>query len=135
MDTITSKAAHRLYLKRAGISPDDLSAFYYNVIRSVLFHLSLPKYLSNDIERIERRAMRIIFPSLSCCETMDKAGIPTLSLSERRESLSIKLFEDIISNEHHKLANLLPPMAYSHPRRLRNKRRFNTPVCRTDRFM
>ena len=36
---------------------------------------------------------------------MDKAGIP--KLSERRESLSIKLFKDIASNEHHKLANLL----------------------------
>ena len=67
MDTITSKAAHRLYLlsqlKRAGISSDDLLAFYYSVIRSVLefscqlFHRSLPKYLSDDIERIQRRAM------------------------------------------------------------------------------
>ena len=119
VDTITSKAARRLYLlsqlKRAGISPDDLLAFYYSVIRSVLefscqlFHRSLPKYLSDDIERIQRRAMRIIFPSLSYCEAMDKAGIPTLS--ERRESLSIKLLEDIVGNEHHKLANLLPPMA------------------------
>ena len=36
---------------------------------------------------------------------LDKAGVPTLS--ERRESLSIKLFEDIVSNEHHKLANQL----------------------------
>ena len=143
VDTITSKAARRLYLlsqlKRAGISPDDLLAFYYSVIRSVLefscqlFHRSLPKYLSDDIERIQRRAMRIIFTSLSYCEAMDKAGIPTLS--ERRESLSIKLLEDIVGNEHHKLANLLPPMASSHARRLRNKRRFNTPVCRTDRFM
>ena len=129
VDTITSKAARRLYLlsqlKRAGISPDDLLAFYYSVIRSILefscqlFHRSLPKYLSDDIERIQRRAMRIIFPSLSYCEAMDKAGIPTLS--ERRESLSIKLFEDIVGNEHHKLANLLPPMASSHARRLRNE--------------
>ena len=53
-----------------------------------------------------------------------KARIPTLS--ERRESLSIKLFEDIVSNEHHKLANLLPPMASSHAWPLRNKRLFNT---------
>ena len=67
------------------------------------------------------------------CEALNKAGIPTLS--ERRESLSIKLFEDIVSNEHHKLANLLPQMSSSYARRLRNKRRFNTPVCRTDRFM
>ena len=143
VDTITSKAARRLYLlsqlKRAGISSDDLLAFYYSVIRSVLefscqlFHRSLPKYLSDDIERIQRRAMRIIFPNLSYCEALNKAGIPTLS--ERRESLSIKLFEDIVSNEHHKLANLLPQMSSSYARRLRNKRRFNTPICRTDRFM
>ena len=112
VDIITSKAARRLYLlsqlKRAGISSDDLLAFYYSAIRSVLefscqlFHRSLPKYLSDDIERIQRRAMRIIFPNLSYCEALNKAGIPTLS--ERRESLSIKLFEDIVSNEHHKLA-------------------------------
>ena len=143
VDTITSKAARRLYLlsqlKRAGICSDNLLAFYCSVIRSVLefscqlFHRSLPKYLSDDIERIQRSAMRIIFPILSYCEALDKAGIVTLS--ERRESLSIKLFEDIVSNEHHKLANLLPPMASSHARRLRNKKRFNTPVCRTDRFM
>ena len=76
--------------------------------------------------------MRIIFPNLSYCEASNKAGIPTLS--ERRESLSIKLFEDIANNEHHKLANLLPQMSSSHARRLRNKRR-NTPACRTDRFM
>ena len=77
--------------------------------------------------------MRIIFPSLSYCEAMDKAGIPTLS--ERRESLSIKLLNEIVSNKHHKLANLLPPMVSSHFRRLRNRRLFKTPVCRTNRFM
>ena len=46
-----------------------------------------PPHFSDDIERIQRRAMCIIFPSLLYCEAMDKAGIPTLS--ERRESLSI----------------------------------------------
>ena len=77
--------------------------------------------------------MRIIFLSLSYYEAIDKAEIPTLS--ERRESLSIKLFKDIVSNEHHKLANLLPSMASSHARCLKNKRHFNTPVCYTDCFM
>ena len=133
VDTITSKAARRLYLlsqlKRAGISPNDLLAFYCSVIRSVLefscqlFHRSLPKYLSDDIERIQRLVLRIIFPSLSYCKAIDKAEIPTLS--ERRGSLSIKLFKDIVSNEHHELANLLPSLASSHARRLRNKRRYN----------
>ena len=92
MDTITSKAARGLYLlsqpKRAGLSSDDLLAFYYSVIRSVLeflcqlFHRSLPKYLSDDIERIQKRALRIIFPGLSYCKAIDKARIPTLSETE-----------------------------------------------------
>ena len=64
--------------------------------------------------------MRIIFPCLSYCEAIDKAEIPTLS--ERRESLSIKLFKDIVSIEQHKLANLLPSKASSHAWYLRNKR-------------
>ena len=137
------KAARRLYLlsqlKRTGISPDDLLAFYGSVIRSVLgfscqlFHSSHLKYLSDDIECFQRCAMRIIFPILSYCKVIDKAGIPTLS--KRRELLSVKLFEYIVSNEHHKLANLVPSMASSHTRRLRDKRPFNTPVCRTERFM
>lgn len=77
---MTSKAPRRLYLlsqlKRAGRSPDDLLAFYYSVIRSVLeftcqlFHRSLPKYLSDDIERSQGRAMRIISPNLLYCEAM-----------------------------------------------------------------
>ena len=74
-----------------------------------------------------------ISPSLSYREAMDKVRIPTLS--ERHETLSIKLFNDIVSNENHKLAHLLPLMTISHAWRLKNKRRFNTPVCRTDRFI
>ena len=66
--------------------------------------------------------MRVIFPSLPYCEAIGKAEIPTLS--ERRESLSIKLFKDIVSNEHHKLVNQLPSMASSHAQRLRNSRDF-----------
>ena len=89
VDTITSKAARRLYLlsqlKRAGISPDVITSVLE--FSSQLFHRTLPKYLSDDIERIQRRAIRIIFPSLSYYEAMDKAGVPTLL--ERRESLSI----------------------------------------------
>ena len=67
LGTITFKAECRLYflsqLKRTGISPNDLLAFYGSVIRSVLgfscqlFHSSLLKYLSDDIECFQRCAM------------------------------------------------------------------------------
>ena len=77
--------------------------------------------------------MRIIFPGLSYSEAIKKAGI-FLSLLDRRDSLSVKLFNDIVSKEDHKLASLLHHMVSSYARRLRDKRCFDIPVCRTDRF-
>ena len=72
IDNITVKAAKSLYslrqLKRAGVSCNDLLLFYCSAIRSVLeytcmlFHRSLPRYLSEDLERIQKRAMGIILP-------------------------------------------------------------------------
>ena len=69
IDSITTKAANRLYLlrqlKRAGIAHCDLVSFYCSVIRSTLeyacqvFHCNVPLYLS---EEIQRRALRVIFP-------------------------------------------------------------------------
>ena len=69
VEITNTKAATCLYplrqLKRAGLKCDDLVKFYCCVVRSVLehachaFHHSLPNYLSEEIERIQRRAMRI----------------------------------------------------------------------------
>ena len=75
VDLITSKAAKRLYLlrqlKRADVNAKDLIGLYCSCIRSVLeyacqvFHCSLTKYLCDEIERIQKRAMHIIYPDLS----------------------------------------------------------------------
>ena len=65
MDKITTKAAKRFYLikqlKRSGLSDNDLKCFYIASIRSILeyacqvFHYGLPEYLSDQIERIQKR--------------------------------------------------------------------------------
>ena len=105
IDTITDKAAKRLYLLRelkiARIGISDLVQFYCSVIRSVLeyacqlFRHSLPGYLSDNMERIQRRAMRVIFPD---CEYRDaliaSAHIPTLY--ERPNHLCSNLFDEIL---------------------------------------
>ena len=62
IENITTRAAKRLYLlgelKRAGVSCNDLVLFYCSAIKLVLesscmiFHRSLPRYLSDDLERI-----------------------------------------------------------------------------------
>ena len=91
IDSITTKAANRLYLlrqlKRAGIAHSDLVSFYCSVIRSTLeyacqvFHCNVPLYLSEEIERIQRRALRVIFPDGSYSKGLAKAGLTTRNSS------------------------------------------------------
>ena len=141
VDLITSKAAKRLYLlrqlKRADINAKDLIGFYCSCIRSVLeyacqvFHCSLTKYLCDEIERIQKRAMHIIYSDLSYADAIVKADLP--SLVNRRDSLCSKLFDSIVNNNSHKLMNLLPPKANSYSSRLRKKRCFQLPNLKTNR--
>ena len=72
VDNITAKASQRIYLlkqlKHAGIDRKSLIQFYCACIRSVpeyacqAFHCSLPPYLSDQIERVPKRVLRILFP-------------------------------------------------------------------------
>ena len=107
--------------------------FYCSAIRSVLeyacmlFHRSLPRYLSEDLERIQKRAMGIILPDYKYRDALKTANIDTLY--DRRESFSLKLFNEI-SHTNHKLASLLPPR--SKCRKLWNNRTFDIPTCKTD---
>lgn len=96
-----------------------------------LFRSSLPNNLSHEIERIQRRAMRNIFPGLKNSIELREAVIPTLYV--RREKLSCGLFKDITYNKANWLTSLRPPNN-SNCRHLRSIRPFNTPVCKTDRF-
>ena len=71
---IFAKGASRLYLlrqlKRAKGDPAQLLCFYTTCIRPVseyacqVFHNGLPEYLSDELEKIQRRALRIIFSDL-----------------------------------------------------------------------
>ena len=71
-------------LKHAGITPSHLVLFFCSVIRSVLeyacqvFHCNLPLYLWDEIERIQRHALRIIFPACNYSQGLVKAGLPSL---------------------------------------------------------
>ena len=50
-----------IQLKRASIPVDDIVTFYCTCFRPV-FHHGLPKYLSDDIEGVQKRALKIISP-------------------------------------------------------------------------
>ena len=141
IDAVLKKASKRLYflvqLKRARVRTNELCSFYTTCIRSVIeyscqvYHFALPEYLSDNLERLQRRALRIIYPNLSYDQAITAAGVKMLQ--ERRLQLCKKLFTEISCNSDHKLYNLLPP-ANTKPYQLRTSCPFVQPKSRTNRY-
>ena len=135
------KENKRLYfivlLKRARVPLNDIVNFYCTTIRPVLeycapvFHHALPAYLNEDIERIQKRALSIISPTMSYRECLDSLGLPTLYV--RCKGLCRKLFDSIAINPKHKLYHLLPPRKQS-SYNLRRQKLYNLPRSHTERF-
>jgi hypothetical protein len=115
-----------------------LQRYYCTCIRPIVeyaspvFHYEIHTYLCKDIERIQRRAMKIIFPIKSYAEALSHSKL--LTLEERRQIACDKLFKEIMEDKNHKLHPLLPDpntdVAYS----LRTSRTFKIPKCKTERF-
>jgi hypothetical protein len=77
----------RLYslrkLRKAGLKQSDLATVYCSFIRSLLEYASpswatLSSTLSNEIESIQRRALKIIYPDLPYADALDTTGFDTL---------------------------------------------------------
>ena len=138
---ISWKFTSRLYflrqLKRANIPTKDLLRFYITCVRPVaeyacpVFHNALQAYLSAELEKLQKRSMRIIFPFMPYKVALATAGLP--SMYERRETITAKLFNDVISNPDHKLHSLLPTRNQS-KYSLRNNRAYHLPGAKTNRL-
>ena len=76
--------------------------------------------------------MQIIFPGISYSSALEESGV--LSLHERREFLSNKLFNDIVISSKHALKSLLPPKSSCYTEHLRTRRTFELPEIHTNRF-
>ena len=125
-------------LKRAKVPTNDLVSFYTTCIRPVaeyacpVFHTALPQYLSDQLELLQKRALRIISNNeLSYRHALEVFSIPTLYA--RREAIGNSMFQDICNNNNHKLHSLLPP-PYSGTLRTRKNRKFQVPRFKTNRF-
>ena len=138
VDYICKKASKRLYalrlLKRASIPAGKLVRVYTTCVRPILefsgnvWHYSLAQYLSDEIESIQRRALRIIFPDLKYEDALVTAGVVSLFL--RRKTICEKLFVQMSVETYHKLHSLVPPRhktGYS----LRNDNCLSIPKHRT----
>ena len=121
---ICAKASTRLYflkqLKRAGLAADQLRHFYLSAIRpileycSVVWHHGLTKAQVEQLEAVQRRAIRIIFEvtyDMPYQSVLAYANIS--SLQARRESFSKNFFRNIMNNPDNPLFE-----CYRHPARL-----------------
>ena len=93
----------------------------------------IPSYLSDKIEKLQRRALRILYPEITYKEALTRTSLPRLD--ERRNVLCAQTFENIANNPSSRLHSILPPTrAVSNGRRLRNASHFSLFKCRTERF-
>ena len=82
------KASQQIYLlkqlKQAGIDRKSQILFYCTCVHSVLefacqaFHTNLPAYLSGQMERVQKRVLRIPFPEVSYNKALEEAGLKIL---------------------------------------------------------
>jgi hypothetical protein len=117
ISNMIKKANKRLYLlrlcKRAGLSDSDLICIFITLIRSILeyccvvWHPALPRYLHEDIEHVQKRVMKVIFPHCDYNAALAQANIQTLY--DRREDQCKKLFQKMQCSSH-KLHSSLPVM-------------------------
>ena len=137
---VVKKANKRLYairqLKKCRVPPVDLVGIYCSLVRSILEYAcvvfaNLPKYLSQDLERVQMRALAIIFPFLPYASAIAKAGILTL---EERRDMAYAMFVSKITPEN-------PLHALIHSQITGQSSRYNlrpkahaTIATKTDRF-
>ena len=141
INNIVKKTKKRLYfivlLKRAQVPLKDIIMFYCTCIRPVLeyctpvFNHALPKYLSEDLERVQKRVLSIVSPGETYQRNLEIFQLTTLR--QRRHDLCDKLFNQIIRDQSHKLFHLLPQRHQS-KYNLRRKKTFDILRINTKRY-
>ena len=142
VEMIYRKVAARFYflrqLKRAKVPTNDLLSFYTTCIRPVaeyacpVFHTALPQYLSDQLERLQKRALRIISTyDLSSKQALEVFNIPTLY--DWREANGNSTFQEISNDNNHKPYSLLSP-PYLGTLWTRKNRKFQVPRFKTNCF-
>jgi hypothetical protein len=83
-ENTTSKASKRLHilrvLKRNGVNVADILTVYKSLVRSVLeycapvWHTSIPAFLSDEVEKVQKRTFRILYPENHYDEALVLSG-------------------------------------------------------------
>jgi hypothetical protein len=123
-------------LVHAGVRDSDIIVVYSSIIRSILeyacpvWHPGLTQQLSEDIEAIQKRCLRIIYPAITYAEALVISGLERLD--ERRERFTRNMFEEM-KNDNHPLHSILPHLEQSQFN-LRKEYPFPIPVAKKTRY-
>ena len=139
VDAICKKTSKLLYalrlLKRNALPVSVLFNVYCTCFRPILeysceaWYNNLLAYLSIQIESVQKRAFRIIYPTFTYCQAMHTVKVR--SLHYRRGILCECLFHRELDPEHK--SNSLHPPLRPNEHNLRHHLSFKVPVCRIDR--
>ena len=143
VNQMISKASKRMYmlyvLKRFRASAEDLTSVFRMYVRPILeyasplWHSSLTKQQSDQLELIQKRACRIILGTVygSYAEALEQLEL--CSLVKRREDLLRGFGQSIQKSERHRA--MLPASRHArHGCNLRNANKLDAPKCRTTRY-
>lgn len=140
-DYIVQRARKRMYalrtLKKVGVANADLVLVYCCIIRSILEYASpvwaaLPGGLAEYIEKVQKTALRIIYPDRAYDEALVYCGLATLT--ERRVTACQKFIRRVKDTGF--LVNLLPhhtSVSHSYGLRSGDTRR-DAPITSTQRL-
>ena len=113
---IVKKANARMELVRKvagfGASEEDLKTIYFLFVRSILeqsapvWHSSLTEENSDDLERVQKSAVKIILGTKYLGYENSLAKLDMISLKDRREQLCLSFAEKCVRNP--KTQNMFP---------------------------
>ena len=117
-------------IKKCGLTDGQLILVYCSIIRSVLEYASpvwagLTQYLSDQIESVQKRALKIIFPFMSYEDALKKSGL--INLCQRREDACVTFLKRSYYSSD-LLRNLVPRCQFSRPYALRAGRTVSVPT-------
>ena len=141
IEFIVTKAFKRLHilrvLRRGGVEINDVITIYIALIRSLLeyswvvWHHTLPSYLSQELERIQKRALKIIVPAFTYSEALQFLNLRTLD--ERRSELCVKILQKI-SRRGPLIKHLPVTRQRMHHNQTRYANKYTLTKCRTERL-
>ena len=105
------------------------SVLTYSVCASPVFFHALPKYLINELECVEERALSIICPGLST-NLPDIELLNIVLITDFNTAICNETFDSIVRDPEHHLHSLLPfcgPSLYA----LKHNRHFVIPTHKT----